>query len=161
MAPRGRGRWQSALALLGAVPGEARAPGRLMVLADEHSLVLSRQSIVRGPALIQFLNRGEDPHDLRLRRIGGSQRRCRCPRRRPDELAEAEVRLRTGTLPAVVLAAGASRARHAREAARAARALTRRLAASNKRPKARWKPPVSGIPLVDSIRWTLPDTALP
>ena len=43
-----------------------------MVPADEYSLVLSRQSIVRGPALIQFLNRGEDPHDLKLRRIGGT-----------------------------------------------------------------------------------------
>jgi hypothetical protein len=58
-----------ALAMFGAVPGEARAPGRLMVQADEHSLVLSRQSMVRGPALLQVLNRGEDPHDLKLRRI--------------------------------------------------------------------------------------------
>ena len=61
-----------ALAVLGTVPGEARAPARLMVQADEYSLVLSRQSIVRGPALIQFMNRGEDPHDLKLRRTGGT-----------------------------------------------------------------------------------------
>jgi hypothetical protein len=85
-----------ALALLGAVPGEARAPGRLMVLADEHSLVLSRQSIVRGPALIQLRNRGEDPHDLKLRRIGGSSV-LSLPETPPGDLAEADVRLRTGT----------------------------------------------------------------
>ena len=85
-----------ALALLGAVPGEARPPARLMVLADEHSLVLSRQSIVRGPALIQFLNRGEDPHDLKLRRIG---RRgvVSVPETRAGGLTAADVRLRTGT----------------------------------------------------------------
>jgi hypothetical protein len=85
-----------ALALLGAVPGEARAPGRLMVLADEHSLVLSRQSILRGPALIQLRNRGEDPHDLKLRRIGRpgvvSLRATRA-----GELTEAGVQLQTGT----------------------------------------------------------------
>ncbi|MGH2978931.1 MAG: hypothetical protein ACRDLQ_04765 [Solirubrobacterales bacterium] len=84
------------LAILGAVPGEARAPGRLMVLADEHSLVLSRQSIVRGPALIQFLNRGEDPHDLKLRRIGRSGV-LSVPETGAGRLAEAKVRLRTGT----------------------------------------------------------------
>jgi hypothetical protein len=84
-----------ALALLGAVPGEARAPGRLMVLADEHSLVLSRQSILRGPALIQLLNRGEDPHDLELRRIGRS-RVVSLREVAPGGLAEAQVSLRTG-----------------------------------------------------------------
>ena len=61
------------LGLPGAVAGAGRErpPARLMVSADEHFLMLSRQSIVAGPALIQFHNRGEDPHDLRLRRISG------------------------------------------------------------------------------------------
>ena len=64
----------ASLALLGfAGPGHAeRAPSRLLVTGDEYSLVLSRLTVRRGPALIQFLNRGEDPHDLRLRRIGGT-----------------------------------------------------------------------------------------
>lgn len=84
-----------ALALLGVGNGEARAPGRLMVQADEHSLVLSRQAMVRGPALIQVLNRGEDPHDLKLRRIGGA-RILSVPEIPAGGLAEAKVRLRTG-----------------------------------------------------------------
>ena len=83
------------LAVLGAVPGEARAPGRLMVLADEHSLILSRQSIARGPAVIQLMNRGEDPHDLKLRRIGGT-RVAALPETRSGALSEAEVPLHTG-----------------------------------------------------------------
>jgi hypothetical protein len=86
----------AALALLGAAPGEARAPGRLMAQADEYSLVLSRQSIVRGPALLQFLNRGEDPHDLKLQRVGGS-RVVSLPETRAGEIAHADLRLRTGT----------------------------------------------------------------
>ena len=83
------------VAALGAVPGEARAPARLMVQADEYSLVLSRQSIVRGPALIQFMNRGEDPHDLKLRRTGGTHA-ISVSETRPGALAAAKVSLRTG-----------------------------------------------------------------
>jgi len=85
-----------AAAICGAVPGQARAPSRLMVQADEHSLVLSRQSVVRGPALIQFLNRGEDPHDLRLRRIGRARAAASVPEVGAGGLAEARVRLHTG-----------------------------------------------------------------
>jgi hypothetical protein len=84
-----------ALALLSAVPGEARAPARLMVQADEYSLVLSRQSVVRGPAHVQFLNRGEDPHDLKLQRSGGTHA-ISVSETRPGGLAKANVSLRTG-----------------------------------------------------------------
>jgi hypothetical protein len=83
------------LAVLAAAPGEARAPARLMVQADEYSLVLSRQSLVRGPALVQLLNRGEDPHDLRIQRVGGSSVSS-VPETRAGALVEARVRLRTG-----------------------------------------------------------------
>ena len=81
--------------VLGTAAGEARAPARLMVQADEYSLLLSRQSVVRGPALIQFLNRGEDPHDLKLRRTGGTHA-ISLSETRPRALAQANVRLRIG-----------------------------------------------------------------
>lgn len=90
------------LGLSGAVAGarRERPPARLMVSADEHSLMLSRQSIVSGPAVIQFLNRGEDPHDLRLRRIVGpgvSARRTVSVAETPSGgLAERNVRLASG-----------------------------------------------------------------
>jgi hypothetical protein len=77
-----------------------RAPSRLMVSAQEYSMMLSRQSIRSGPALIEFLNRGEDPHDLRLRRIasGGisARRTFAIPETRSSGLAELEVRLPSG-----------------------------------------------------------------
>jgi hypothetical protein len=85
----------AALALFVAAPGEARAPARLMVQADEYSLVLSRQSVVRGVALIQLVNRGEDPHDLRLRRTRGTHA-ISISEIRPGGIAQAGVRLRTG-----------------------------------------------------------------
>jgi len=85
----------AAILLLAAAPGEARAPARLMVQADEYSLVLSRQSVLRGDSLIQLVNRGEDPHDLRLRRRGGSHA-ISISAVRPGAIAQARVRLRTG-----------------------------------------------------------------
>jgi hypothetical protein len=57
--------------LAGQAPG-ARVPARLLVAGDEWHLQLSRARIVRGDALIQFVNRGEDDHDLRLQRISHS-----------------------------------------------------------------------------------------
>lgn len=85
----------AALALPAAAPAEARAPARLMVQADEYSLVLSRQAVLRGPALIQLVNRGEDPHDLRLRRRGGAHA-ISISETRAGAIATAKVRLRAG-----------------------------------------------------------------
>jgi hypothetical protein len=48
-------------------------PARLGVQASEYHLVLSRASVKAGPALIELQNVGQDPHDLRLRRIGGKR----------------------------------------------------------------------------------------
>jgi hypothetical protein len=77
-----------------------RAPARLMVSAQEHSLTLSRQRIAAGPAVIQFLNRGEDPHDLRLRRIArpgvSARRTLGVQETSSGELAELEARLPAG-----------------------------------------------------------------
>lgn len=48
-----------------------RPPTRIGVRGDEFSLVLSRTRVAPGPAVVQFQNLGEDPHDLQLQRIGG------------------------------------------------------------------------------------------
>ena len=47
-------------------------PSRLGVRGDEFDLVLSRTRLAPGPALVQFQNAGEDPHDLRMARIGAT-----------------------------------------------------------------------------------------
>jgi hypothetical protein len=42
------------------------APGRLQVVAREFRLSLSRPVLPAGPAIIELVNQGEDPHDLRV-----------------------------------------------------------------------------------------------
>ena len=77
--------------------GSSRAPARLLVQGTEYHLQLSRAGIRRGPAVIQFLNRGQDPHDLRLRRIGASaSRTITLPETRPGGLVQFDARLRSG-----------------------------------------------------------------
>jgi hypothetical protein len=47
-------------------------PTRLQAVADEFSLTLSRTAIPNRRVRIELVNFGEDPHDLKLRRIGGT-----------------------------------------------------------------------------------------
>jgi plastocyanin len=46
------------------------APARVQVVAREYSFTLSRAQLHAGTALIQLANFGQDPHDLRVQRIG-------------------------------------------------------------------------------------------
>jgi hypothetical protein len=49
------------------------APARVQVVAREFSFVLSRQSIRAGWAVIELRNAGQDAHDLRMKRVGGTR----------------------------------------------------------------------------------------
>ncbi len=87
----------SSVAAAAGHPQASKGPSRLLVSGEEYSLTLSRGSVKRGPALIQFLNRGEDPHDLRLRRIGASAARTvSAPEVAPGRLVDLGARLRSG-----------------------------------------------------------------
>jgi hypothetical protein len=46
-------------------------PARLGVGATEFHLMLSRASIKAGVVEIELQNLGQDPHDLRVRKVGG------------------------------------------------------------------------------------------
>ncbi len=48
------------------------APARVQVVAREYSFSLSRLHLHAGTALIELANFGQDPHDLRVQRIGGT-----------------------------------------------------------------------------------------
>jgi hypothetical protein len=61
-------------ALAGALPATAAAPGRLQVTALEFEYRLSRPQLRAGRwSIIELVNLGQDEHDLRLRRIGGTK----------------------------------------------------------------------------------------
>ena len=48
-------------------------PARVQVAATEFDFALSRASIKSGRALVELANYGEDPHDLRMQRVGGTR----------------------------------------------------------------------------------------
>jgi hypothetical protein len=50
-------------------PRRAPAPARLLVYAQEWSLWPSRSSLPSGNVTVQLWNRGQDSHDLRIRRL--------------------------------------------------------------------------------------------
>jgi hypothetical protein len=89
----------AAAGLVAAPAPGARSPARLLVAGDEWHLQLSRARIIRGDALIQFVNRGEDDHDLRLQRISSSSTPKPVARWRvtvPGDVSSLSLRLRTG-----------------------------------------------------------------
>jgi plastocyanin len=46
------------------------APARVQVVAREYSFTLSRLHLHAGTAVVELDNFGQDPHDLRIRRVG-------------------------------------------------------------------------------------------
>ena len=52
-----------------ATAGAAPAPAHLLVYAQEWSLWPSRTSVPAGKVIVQLWNRGQDAHDLRIRRL--------------------------------------------------------------------------------------------
>ncbi len=61
-------------AFAGVVPAQAAAPlARVQVVAVDFQYRLSRARILAGPVRIELVNLGEDEHDLKLQRVGGSK----------------------------------------------------------------------------------------
>ena len=71
------------------------APARVQVGADEFGYSLSRHSIKAGPVIVQLVNYGEDEHDLRLRRTGGTHT-YRIGKVLPGGVGELEARFLPG-----------------------------------------------------------------
>ena len=63
----------AAVALLAGPAFATVAPARVQVSAKEFFYSLSRRTVVAGPAIVELVNFGQDPHDLRMERIGGGR----------------------------------------------------------------------------------------
>ena len=61
-----------AVAALALGLGSHPTPARVGVSATEFHLTLSRPAVRAGVVEIELQNDGQDPHDLRVRRVGGS-----------------------------------------------------------------------------------------
>jgi plastocyanin len=59
-----------AAVLVGTIALGGAAPARMQVVAREFSFSLSRTRLPAGQAVIELANFGQDPHDLRLQRLG-------------------------------------------------------------------------------------------
>jgi hypothetical protein len=74
----------------------ASAAGHLQVIEVEYRLMLSRGALRAGAVSLEAIDRGSDPHDLRLRRLG-SHHEVIVPRLNSGQRWDATVRLSTGT----------------------------------------------------------------
>lgn len=54
-------------------PKPPPGPTRLLVRGEEFNLLLSQLKVNPGDAIVQFVNAGEDPHDLQIQRLGDSE----------------------------------------------------------------------------------------
>jgi plastocyanin len=70
-------------------------PARVQIVAQEFRLSLSRARIRAGTAIVELVNMGEDGHDLRLRRVGGTTT-VSWPVVRPGGHVDRTLRLRPG-----------------------------------------------------------------
>jgi plastocyanin len=83
------------LAAAFAAPAAQPAPSRVLVEATEFRFTLSRTTVKPGPAIVQLAIRGEDPHDLAVRRIGAASV-SRVPETLPGAVAEWRGTLKKG-----------------------------------------------------------------
>jgi hypothetical protein len=66
------------------------------VVAQEFSYRLSRPTVKAGRVIVELVNRGQDTHDLDLRRVGGS-RTYQFPSVQPGQVVDREWTLAPGT----------------------------------------------------------------
>jgi len=71
-------------------------PARVQVVAQEFRFSLSRTVIKHGWAIVELRNIGQDAHDLRLRRVGGT-RVYVWPVAQPGQTIDKELKLLPGT----------------------------------------------------------------
>jgi hypothetical protein len=84
------------LALAAAAPAAARPPAYVQVTETEYRLALSRLSVRAGPAIVEVVNFGMDPHDLVLQGRGRGSKPRSVETLEPRGRADLEVRLAPG-----------------------------------------------------------------
>ena len=72
-----------------------RFPFRLQVTAKEYYYTLSSRTAPAGAAVIEFVNYGEDPHDMRVQRAGGG-RLYKTPVMQPGQYFDLRISLVPG-----------------------------------------------------------------
>jgi hypothetical protein len=71
------------------------APARVQVVAQEFRYSLSRSTVRAGHVIVELVNRGQDTHDLDMRRVGGTHI-FRFPSVQPGQVVDRELKLVPG-----------------------------------------------------------------
>ena len=72
-------------------------PRYIGVTTSEFTLVLSRPKLAPGDAIVELVNRGEDPHDLKVAPEGSDEAVLSFPEARPGQVLSGPVHLTEGT----------------------------------------------------------------
>jgi hypothetical protein len=70
-------------------------PARVQVVAQEFRYSLSRTKVKAGRVVVELVNRGQDTHDLDMRRVGGTHI-FRFPSVQPGQVVDRELKLVPG-----------------------------------------------------------------
>jgi hypothetical protein len=70
-------------------------PARVQVVAQEFRYTLSRTEVRAGRVIVELVNRGQDTHDLDMRRVGGTHI-FRFPSVLPGEVIDRQLKLVPG-----------------------------------------------------------------
>ena len=73
-----------------------RPPAHVQVIAQEFRYSLSRGTVKAGHVIVELVNRGQDTHDLDIRRIGGTHI-FHFPSVQPGQIVDRELKLVPGT----------------------------------------------------------------
>jgi hypothetical protein len=74
---------------------QTQPPARVQVVAQEFRYSLSRSTVRAGHVIVELVNRGQDTHDLDLRRVGGTHV-FRFPSVQPGQVVDRELKLVPG-----------------------------------------------------------------
>jgi plastocyanin len=69
----------------------------VQVTAKEYSFTLSRPEVPAGEVIVEFLNRGEDPHNLHLTEAAGGSEAGAFPNTGPGVHEDLQLDLRPGS----------------------------------------------------------------
>ena len=97
-----------------------RFPFRLQVTAKEFYYSLSSRTAPAGAAVIEFVNYGEDPHDMRLQRAGGG-RLYKTPIMQPGQYYDLTVKLAAAVVTTSGAASGTTASSACRRCSRSSR----------------------------------------
>jgi plastocyanin len=78
-------------------PAGAPAPARVQVVAKEYSLTLSRGEVPAGRVIVEFVNGGEDPHNLHLEEPAAGSEAEAFPNSSPKSHTDLAIDLRPGS----------------------------------------------------------------